>query len=62
MVAGREVEVKGGTRSLSGSEEAIIEKGLGQAGGIVKTMHFVVQENNTGPPRLSLEQRRWSNI
>ena len=61
MVTTGEVQVKGGvTRSLTGSEEAIIDEELGKAGGIVKTTHFVVQED-TGP-RPSREDNRWSNV
>ena len=61
MVMTGEVEVKGGARSLTSSEEAVMEEGLGKSGGIVKTTHFVVQEDSNGP-RPSLEQRRWSII
>jgi hypothetical protein len=60
LVTTGEVQVKGGAaRSLTESEEAIIEGELGKTGGIVKTTHFVVQED-TGP-RPS-EEHRWSNI
>lgn len=61
MVTTGEVEVKGGARSLTSSEEAVMEEKLGKGVGIVKTTHFVVQEDITGP-RPSLEQRRWSSI
>jgi hypothetical protein len=61
MVTTGEVLVKGGAaRSLTESEEAIIDGELGKAGGIVKTTHFVVQED-TGP-RPSREDNRWSNV
>lgn len=60
-VRGAEVEVKGGADAItfSSSQEANIEEVLGNSNCIVKTTHFVVEEQDA----VSIsEEKKWSNV